>query len=273
MALLIKSPAEIDAMRPGARLAWSLLGEALAWCVSGVTTGEIDARLAEHVARAGGHAELRGFRESPDAPAFPGCCCVCVNEEAAHGIPGPRILRAGDVVTIDLALRLGGWCADAARATVVEDVAVQSHGHATHHGHATQLVQAARAATAAAAAAMHPGARWSVAAVRAEQVARDAGVRVATGLSGHGIGRRLHEPPEAPFGIPTGLRTPPVQDFILRPGMVLTVEPVLVSPGDGPPTLLGLDDGFTVVTGDRARACHEEIMVAVTRDGPEVLTA
>ena len=134
-------------------------------------------------------------------------------------------------------------------------------------------MDAARRAAAACAAAMQPGVLWSRGAAAATDVARAAGLRVAEGLSGHGIGRGLHEPPEAGFGFVTGLGAPPVQDFVLRPGMVLTVEPVLVLAGQGPPTLLGLDDGFTVVTGDRARACHEEIMVAVTRDGPEVLTA
>lgn len=263
MPIPIKAPAEINAMRPAARLAWSLLGGAIARCAPGVTTAQIDRHLLERLLASGAGPILRGIRQSPGGPAFPACCCVCVNEEAAHGIPGPRILREGDVVCIDVSLRLDGWCADAARATVVGGVAAKDHSLAAVSGAAARAV----------AAAMHPGVRWSLAAGAASGVARGAGLRLAAGLSGHGIGRGLHEPPEAWFGISTGLPGAPVQDFILRPGMVLTVEPVLVSPGHGEPTLLGLDDGFTVVTGDRARACHEEIMVAVTRDGPEVLTA
>ncbi|MCC6661027.1 MAG: M24 family metallopeptidase [Phycisphaerales bacterium] len=265
MPIPIKAPAEINAMRPAARLAWSLLGGAVVRCAPGVTTAQIERHLREQMEESGAEPILRGIRQSTGGPAFPACCCVCLNEEAAHGIPGPRILREGDVVSIDVSLRLDGWCADAARAAVVGGAEVKGHGHA--------LAAAARAAARAVAAAMHPGVRWSLASGAAAGVARGAGLRLAAGLSGHGIGRGLHEPPEAWFGISTGLPGAQVQDFILRPGMVLTVEPVLVSPGHGEPTLLGLDDGFTVVTGDRARACHEEIMVAVTRDGPEVLTA
>jgi methionyl aminopeptidase len=256
-------------MRSAASLAWRLLGRALACCTPGVTTRDLDRAIGSEIEAAGALPILRGWKETPDGPAFPGSSCICVNEEAAHGIPGPRILRAGDVVSIDLSLRLNGWCADAARATVVGDGAPD----------ARLLVDAVREAVTLAADAAKPSRRWSEVAAIVADVARRGHLRVAEGLSGHGIGRDLHEPPSASFTEePTGLAASTLQDFTLRPGMVLTIEPVFIldgpaGPQQGKPALTELDDGFTVVTLDRAWACHEEVMVAVTRQGPRTLTA
>lgn len=267
MPIHLKSPGEIAAMRRAGEAAWSLIESALARARPGDTTAEVAARLASDIAAIGAEPILQG-RSAGAGPPFPACCCICVNEEALHGIPGPRILRDGDVISVDLALRLDGWCADAASAAIV--------GRA-QPGLSARLA-AARAVVDAGIATMTPGARWSAVARAAEEAAASAGLRLAAGYAGHGIGRDLHEPPAAPLWHPwTGPEAVRVQDFALRPGMVLTIEPVLIlggrsGSGSDRPELVELDDGFTVVTGDRAPACHEERTVAVTREGPVVLT-
>lgn len=254
-------------MRRAGRAAWSLVSSALQDCHPGRTTADLARRLAARLSEIGAEPILQGRRE-PGGTSFPACCCISVNEEALHGIPGPRILRQGDVVSVDLALRLDGWCADAASATIVGSADPSLTGP----------LAAARAVLAAGIACMTPGALWSRVALAVEQAAAAADLRLGAGYAGHGIGRDLHEPPVAPLWHPwTGPDAARVQDFALRPGMVLTIEPVFIlggrsASGSGRPELVELDDGFTVVTGDRAPACHEERTVAVTREGPVVLT-
>ncbi|MFM9995253.1 MAG: type I methionyl aminopeptidase [Phycisphaerales bacterium] len=267
MAIPIKSPRDIDAIRRSGRQLWSILDDAVREARAGMTTGAIDARICAAIRNAGAEPVLLGGRRG-DGPPFPACCSITVNEEVVHGVPGARILRAGDVVTIDAALRLDGWCADAARATVI-GVAPDAS--------TAGLVRAAREALDAAIGAMTPGVAWSVAARAAARAARAAGVRLVSAYAGHGIGRRLHEPPEACFlGPGSGRGWASGQDFILRPGMVLAVEPIVtegLGGGSSDPELIGTDDGWTVLARDRSRACHEERTVAVTRGGPVVLTA
>jgi methionyl aminopeptidase len=256
MAIPIKSPRDLEEMRRAGAVLWEILGRAVAGVSPGITTAEIDRRIAADIAAAG--AEPLG-----QEVGFPAAASVCINEEAVHGVPGPRIVRAGDVVTIDAALRLGGWCVDAARAVLV--------GKGSEE--ARRLVAAARGAVEAAIAAMRPGRRWSEVAAEAARVARGAGCAVVAEYAGHGIGRELHEPPACPFARNPaesgGQRPSPGQDFILRPGMTLTIEPVLTLGG---PAVLGLDDGWTVATADRSWAAHEERTAAVVRRGSEVLT-
>jgi methionyl aminopeptidase len=129
------------------------------------------------------------------------------------------------------------------------------------------MVREVRQAVKEACAAMTSGARWSSIVAILESWAERGGWRLAPSFPGHGIGRSLHEPPKA-WTAPDGERAP--RDFVLRPGMVLTLEPIAVL---GEPEIIGLDDGWTVVTKDRAWACHEERMIAITRGGPRTLTA
>lgn len=254
MAIPIKSSRDLDAMRAAGALLWRILDQAVHLVAPGLTTLRIDEAIADLIRSAGAEPL------APEA-GFLGVCSVCINEEAVHAPPGPRIVRAGDVVTIDAALRLNGWCADAARTLVVAPATPES----------TRLAAAALSAANAAIAAVRPGARWSNVAAAAQAEALRAGCFLVPTLSGHGIGRRLHEPPACPFGAPGGgNRGASGQDFVLRPGMVLTIEPVLAL---GAPEVLGLDDGWTMATADRASAAHEERTVAVTRHGAVVLTA
>jgi methionyl aminopeptidase len=267
-------------MRPAGRTAWQVLQTLLDAARPGVTTAELDALARAELQALGASPLFLNYRQV-QSPPFPACICVSINEEAAHGVPGPRILRPGDLISIDLGLGLAGWCADAARSAVVggDDVSPAS----------AAVAGAAASAVQAGIRAIGPGVLWSeiVAAVR--RSASSSGFSLVRGVPGHGIGRLLHEPPEAsldltppdqPDGAPTNPKLhrtaaipdwasrPP--DFTLRPGMVLTIEPIL-TPGSG--RLVGLDDGWTVLTADRQPAAQEERTVAVTRSGPLVLTA
>lgn len=221
----------------------------------GQTSREVDATARRALGDAGLEPVLDGYR-SGNSPAFPGAACVCINEEVVHSVPSDRIIRDGDLVTLDVAGRVSGWCADAAVTVVVGQSDPQRAG----------LCAAAREVLDSALASIAPGVRWGEVAARAAQTSQRLGYRLISGYDGHGIGRDLHEPPRAALALAADAHS---ADFVLRPGMVLTVEPVLTS-GSG--RVVTLDDGWTVLTTDRAPACHEERTVAVVRTGCRVLT-
>ncbi len=286
MPIPIKSPGDIAAMGRAGALAWRIVTEAVGSVRTGVTTGELDGLIAARLAGSGAEAILKGFPSGGGTP-FPACSSICVNEEVVHGVPGDRILRDGDLVTIDLALRRDGWCADVARALVMGS---RGDGDSASHRSSVSpaLAQSAARCVNAGLAAMAAGGRWSEVARAVAGEAAASGVCLVGAYAGHGIGRDLHEPPEAwlgdgatrdgrrgdRVGTPaTGPEGTGAQDFVLRPGMVLTLEPIVMEGlgVEGRAALIALDDG-TVLAGDRRRACHEERTVAITRDGPVVLT-
>jgi methionyl aminopeptidase len=255
LAIPLKSPRDIDAMRRAGALLRKILDDAAAQARIGMTTARVNARIATAI-----HAS--GAEPAFGQQGFPGVASITINEEVVHAPPGPRMLREGDVVTIDAALRLNGWCADAARTFILG---------APRSAQDSALVAAAARAVRAVVQAIRPGQYWSAVAAHARRIAAEARCALVPEYAGHGIGRSLQEPPAAPFWPDSGGQTPPAgQDFVLRPGMVLTVEPILVLDR---PELLGLDDGWTVVTADRSAAAHEECTVAVTGAGALVLTA
>ncbi|MEL7471936.1 MAG: M24 family metallopeptidase [Planctomycetota bacterium] len=225
--------------------------------IDGATTRDVGLAVERSLERSNAMPALRVVRDR-GGPAFPGVCCVCVNEELSHSPPRERVLRAGDLVSIDVAAAVeaaggvGGWHADAACSFAVGDDA----------GRGNDLAAAARRVVLAAMGAAAPGGRWSVISRAARGEAERCGVRIVPGFAGHGIGQALHEPPAASFD------TEPIDDVVLRPGMVLTIEPIVT---DGSGSTITLDDGWTVLAADRAWGCHEERTIGVTRDGIRVL--
>lgn len=255
MAIPIKSPRDLDAMRRAGGLLADILRDAAGLVRPGTTTAEINAAVRARIEGAGAEPVML-------AAGFPGAASITIDEEASHAPPGPRVLRDGQVVSVDAALRLDGWCADAARVLIVGESARSDRA---------RLAAAARGAVRAGVAAAGPGVRWSAVCRAVADEAARAGCRVVPDCPGHGIGRLLHEPPEASFAeVASGQQGSGCQDFVLRPGMVLTIEPVLVL---GRPDTVVLDDAWTVVTADRSAAAHEEETVAVTGTGVSVLTA
>lgn len=192
-------------------------------------------------------ADLDGLREvARSAPAleygFPGTVLISVNDEIVHGIPGPRILASGDLVSLDVTLEKGGYVADAARSVVV------GAGHAVAH----RLVEAARAAFEAGQAVVRAGTKVN---------AIGGAVR---GLAGHGVGRKIHEEPSVPNHYDRWQRD------VLTEGMVITIEPMLSA---GSATPVQNADGWTLRTADRSLAAHFEHTIVITRGAPLVLTA
>jgi methionyl aminopeptidase len=199
---------------------------------------------------------------------FPAACCTSVNETVIHGVPSDRALVDGDLLSIDVACRFDGWCADAAITVPVGEVDAGR----------TRLVAETEATLQAAIAAIRPGRRWSEVARELQERVERSGFATITGWTGHGVGREVHEAPAAPATLTAGLLGR--GDFTLLPGMVLAVEPVLVlqaPPPSGGPCLRGVatvrgGDAWSVETASGVPACHVEHTIAVTTRGAEVLT-
>ena len=266
----LRTAAEMDAIeRAGAAVALAL-DAASAAVRAGATTAELDRAARAALEAAGAEPTFVGYPNPNGGPAFPAAACVSVANEAVHGIPGARVLRAGDVVKIDVGARIDGWCADAAVSVVVPGAG--SAG-------ADAFVADAWETLHAGIARMQPGCAWSDVAAAMQRVAFERGHGVVDGWHGHGIGRAAHEAPQAPSLVTPGLRER--RDFTLLPGMVLAVEPILVMGVRGSADAAGnathvpvevASDGWTVRAADGLVVAHVEHTVAVTRHGPRILT-
>jgi methionyl aminopeptidase len=244
----LKSADDLSRMRDAGRVVRAVLDEVAAAAVAGVSTAELD-RLAE--ARTFARGAVPAFK---GYLGYPASICISVNEEVVHGIPSERrVLREGDVVGLDFGAILGGFHGDAAETVLV--------GRGSPE--AARLVETTRAALGAGVAAARPGGRLGDIGAAVQRTAEAAGYSVVREFVGHGIGRKLHEPPQVPnFGEPgTGAW--------LRPGLVLAIEPMVNA---GLPGVRTLEDGWTAVTEDGSLSAHFEHTVAITEAGPEVLT-
>lgn len=255
----LKTPAEIELMRHAGRITAAALAATRDAARVGVRLDELDGVAAEVIAAAGAEPLFLGYQPRSAPSPYPGVSCISVNDAVVHGIPGSYALAPGDLVSVDCGARYRGWSGDAAISFVVgehPDPGVTRSDEA--------LIATTRAALDAGIAAARPGARLGDVAHAIGRVARSAGYGLMENHGGHGIGREMHEDPHVPNeGRPgRGLR--------LRPGLVLALEPMLIAGGtdayDGDP------DGWTLRTADGTRAAHIEHTVAVTEDGPEVLT-
>ena len=243
-----RTPAEIAGIRAAGRVVWEVLEALAAAAAPGVSTAELDGLAGERTRALGAAPAFLGYH------GYPACLCISVNDEVIHGIPSHRrILAAGDLVGLDFGAVLDGWYADSAR-TIAVGAASEEAG---------RLMAVTRAALARGIAAARPDARTGDIGAAVQRHVEAAGFSVVREFVGHGVGRRLHEPPQLPnYGTPgTGVR--------LRPGMVLAIEPMVNAGGPGVETL---DDGWTAVTADGRLSAHFEHTVAVTENGPEILT-
>jgi methionyl aminopeptidase len=242
----IDSPAELAALRAAGRVVAETIRELARRVRPGVTTRDLD-EVAARVFAA--HGARSGPRLDYD---FPGTVCLSVDDEAVHGIPGPRRLRDGQLVKLDVTAELDGFYADACRTVAVGKVRPREQ----------RLVAAAQSALRrgleAATAGENVGAIG--AAVEAEVTRR--GFSVCAELTGHGIGRRIHEEPDVPNVAWDG---PP-----LTPGLVITIEPIIAA-GNG--QVRSSRDGWTVRTADRSTSAHFEHTIVVREGAPIVLTA
>jgi methionyl aminopeptidase len=215
---------------------------------AGMTTAELDG-IGERFARE------HGARSAPQlAYDFPGFTCLSVNDEIVHGIPGTRILGAGDVVKLDVTLELDGYMADSAVTVVIPPVSVE----------ARSLQRAARIAFNRGLAVARAGTSLREVGRAVESAARREGAVVVRELTGHGIGRRIHEPPSVPNWADPDVRT------VLIEGLVIALEPMLTST---PVRVVEDADGWTLRTHNRILAVHHEHTIVIRRGAPLVLTA
>ena len=245
--IVLRTPGEIARIGAACAIVHEVLDELARAAVPGVTTAELD-RIAHALTRARGAAPaFLGYH------GYPASLCISVNDEVVHGIPSPgRRLAAGDVVGLDYGVVLDGWYGDAARTVAVGRISPP----------AARLLEVGREALRRAVDAASPGATTGDVGAAVQRFVEGQGFSVVREFVGHGIGRRLHEPPHVPnFGQPgSGER--------LRPGMVLAIEPMVNAGG---PEVETLDDGWTAVTADGSLSSHFEHTVAVTENGPVVL--
>ncbi len=261
MAIPIRSPGEIDEIALASQTCARILRTVAARCVPGAVTRDLDALAAELMSRAGAAPLFLGYGQTDQRPAFSGAICVSINDELVHGLPGDRLVREGDVVSLDMGLTRNGWCADCATTVLVPPVA---DAHAALRAAVVEVLRAAHLALA-------PGARWSEIVNACGAAAHRSRIRLIEPYAGHGVGRSLHEPPRAPLlNTCDGSTLAPHEDFTLRPGMVLTIEPIGVR---GSPETVTAPDGWTVLSKHRHVGCHEERMVAIVRGGCRALTA
>jgi len=252
----LKRPEQFDAMRRAGLVVVAGLEAMAAAAAPGVTTLELDAVgrdvLASHNAKSSFFHYGGGF----GLPPYPGVVCLSVNEVVVHGIPGPRVLRDGDILSIDFGAIVDGWHGDAARTVTIGEVSQK----------ALDLIEATRAAMWAGVAAVQAGARVGDVSAAIEASARShAGHKygIVREYTGHGIGSAMHQPPDVPnWGRPH--RGP-----CIMAGMALAIEPMLTLGTDR--VVEGADE-WTVSTADGAWAAHWEDTVAVTPDGLWVLT-
>lgn len=246
----VRSVADIAKMR-AAGLVVAEMHECIREAIRpGVTTGDLDRIGRDVLARRGATSNFLGYA----TPPFPGVICASPNAMVVHGIPSDDLrLEEGDIVSIDCGAIVDGWHGDAAFTAPVGDVAPEL----------LALIDVAERSLDAAIAAMVPGNRLGDIGHAVETVATDAGLSILEGFTGHGIGQAMHEPPNVPNqGNPgTGVK--------LRVGNVLAIEPMLVL-GEAEVDLL--DDEWSVVTASGDPAAHVEHTVAITDDGPWVLT-
>lgn len=254
--IIYKSRREIELMRRTGYHAHRIVRAMADACVPGATTAHVNDICRRELARIGGIGLSKNYPTYKAGEGYPAESCISVNEEVVHGIPGPRRLIEGDLVTCDLAMKLGEYCADTAVTVPV--------GEIDHEKKA--LLELTQATIAMAVQLIKPGKRWSEIARVLQHSVEKRGYGVVQEFVGHGIGRTMHEDPKVPnFVTPEQLKG----DFVLRKGMTLAVEPMVVV---GDRTVETLDDQWTVVTANGRPACHFEHTVAVTEDGADILT-
>jgi methionyl aminopeptidase len=248
--IILKSPDEVAKMRVAGSIVAETIDTVLAAVRPGVSTADLDAVAEAFIRERKATPSFKGYR------GFPASICASPNEEVVHGIPSPkRILKEGDVLSLDFGAIWDGYHADSAVTVFVAE---------PPSAEAEKLVRVTEEALEAGISQIRPGGRLSDISHAVQQVVEGAGFSVVREYVGHGIGRSLHEDPQIPnYGLPG--RGPE-----LRPGLVVAVEP-MVTMGDWKTRVLA--DDWTVVTADRSLAAHFEHTIAVTEDGREVLTA
>jgi methionyl aminopeptidase len=243
----LKSSREIELIRESSRIVAQALRLARERARPGMTTGELNAILEKFVITQLGKPAFKGFR------GFPASCCISVNEEVVHGIPGNRCLKDGDLVSVDIGVEKNSYFGDGAVTFGIGSLSPQ----------ARDLLTTCERALSVGIGKARIGGRLSDISHAVQSLTESRGFSVVRDLVGHGIGKRMHEDPQVPnFG-------PPGKGPRLQKGMTLAIEPMITA---GNYAVVTRDDNWTVVTADGSLAAHCEHTVAITDDGPDILT-
>jgi methionyl aminopeptidase len=248
--IVLKSPREIAIMREAGKIVAATIRSLEESARAGMTTHELDRVAATCFKESGAESTALGYF------GYPGHICISVNDEVVHGIPGPRRLKRGDLVKVDVAARYRGYVADSTHCFAVGGIDTLSP-------RARELVQVTHEALFHGIQQAKAGNRLSDIGAAIEAHVRKHGMSVVRDFVGHGVGRNMHEAPQVQHHGPAG-RGP-----VLRAGMCLAIEPQV---NLGSPEVRMLEDGWTAVTVDGSLSCHFEHTVAITPEGPEILT-
>jgi len=245
--IVVKTPRQIEGMAAAGAIQSRCLRMLAAKCRPGVTTAELDETAAKFIASQGATSAFKGYR------GFPGSICTSANSMVVHGIPGPYELKGGDIVSIDVGVVHDGWVADAAMTVPVGPVSPN----------ARKLLEATKQALFDAVEQAQPGNHLGDISHAVQRRVESEGLSIIRSLVGHGIGRDMHEDPQVPhYGEPG--RGPE-----LEPGMVLAIEPMV---NEGTDQVRVGDDNWAVYSQDGSLAAHFEFTVAITENGPRILT-
>ena len=250
----LKTREEIEEMRPANRLVAQILAGVRKLIVPGVTTKEIDNYVDAEFAKVGAVPLFKGY--TGQKTPFPAATCISANEEVVHGIPGPRVLKEGDLVTLDTGCRYKEWCGDSAITAAVGKIAPDRQ----------RLWDCAEETLRLAIREIPRCRKWSQVARKMADFVRSHGYSVVEQFVGHGIGRNMHEDPQVPN---YDARSWNKQDFWLDEGLVIAVEPMVNMGGKD---VKVLPDHWTVVTRDKKPSVHVEHVLAITSKGVEILT-
>ena len=247
MAIIIKSPEEVAIMRQAGKVVSTILEKLARSIKAGITTQRLDDIAVQELIKQGATSSFKGYK------GFPASICVSINEEIVHGIPGAKLIKEGDIVSLDFGAIVNGFHGDAAITVGVGEIKPR----------AKQLIEVARNSLGLGIAAAKLGARLSDVSHAVQGCAESLGFSVVREYSGHGIGREMHEDPQIPNFGPSGLGP------LLRKGMTLAIEP-MINIGGWKTKVLG--DNWTVVTDDGTPSAHFEKTIVVTDGEAEVLT-
>jgi methionyl aminopeptidase len=245
--IICKSPAEIERLRRSGRMARGLLEELQERVQPGVSTIELEKYIERRITQLGARPAFKGYR------GYPCCLCASINSEVIHGIPSERSLEKGDILSLDLGVVLDGYYGDSAITVPVGEIPESTQ----------RLLRVTQEALQLAIDKARLGNRLGDISATVQRYVEDNGYSVVREFVGHGIGRQLHEEPQIPnFGKPG-------HGPVLKQGMVLAIEPMVNAGG---PEVRVLADNWTAVTADGTLSAHFEHMVAVSHNGPDVLT-
>lgn len=243
----IKSPAEVEILREAGRILSLIMQDVVRSLKSGMTTQAVDKLVEERIRAQHVKSAFKGYR------GFPACACISINEQVVHGIPGPRVIKDGDIVSLDVGIIHKNFYSDTAVTVGIGELSPRLK----------ELLAVTQEALRRGIAQARANNRLSDISFAVQQFVESKKFSVVRDFVGHGIGQALHEEPEIPnFG-------PPHQGPVLKEGMVLAIEP-MVNIGSWQTKIL--EDGWTVVTADGLPSAHFEHTVAITAAGPEILT-